>query len=347
MSGEADRIIGRYAFGRKIAAGGMATVHAGRVVGSIGFTRTVAIKRLHERYALDPKFVSMFVDEARLAARVRHPNVVPTLDVVVDAGEIFVILEYVHGEPLSRLVKVLPTNQRFPVRIASAIAFGTLLGLHAAHDARNERGEPLRIVHRDVSPQNIVVGPDGVPRVLDFGIAKAFGRLRTTEEKEVKGKLAYMSPEQLAGDLLDQRTDVYSASIVLWELLAGKKLFSFEDAGAVLQAVMHAVVEPPSHFMAEPSARLDAIVMRGLARKPADRWPTARAMALALEDCIPPATPPHVGAFVERIAHKELAERAMLIAALESGAQPITLDDVLREIQQSDENTEKNIKLPE
>ncbi|HEX4517622.1 MAG TPA: serine/threonine-protein kinase [Polyangiaceae bacterium] len=347
MSGEADRIVGRYAFGPKIAAGGMATVHAGRVVGSIGFTRTVAIKRLHERYALDPKFVSMFVDEARLAARVRHPNVVPTLDVVVDAGEIFVILEYVHGEPLSRLVKVLPANQRFPVRIASAIAFGTLLGLHAAHDARNERGEPLRIVHRDVSPQNIVVGPDGVPRVLDFGIAKAFGRLRTTEEKEVKGKLAYMSPEQLAGDLLDQRTDVYSASIILWELLAGKKLFTFDDAGAVLQAIMHAVVEPPSHFMAEPSARLDAIVMRGLARKPADRWPTARAMALALEDCIPPATPPHVGAFVERIAHKELAERAMLIAALESGAQPITLDDVLREIQQSDENTEKNIKLPE
>ncbi|HEY2364851.1 MAG TPA: serine/threonine-protein kinase, partial [Polyangiaceae bacterium] len=234
MSGEADRIVGRYAFGPKIAAGGMATVHAGRVVGSIGFTRTVAIKRLHERYALDPKFVSMFVDEARLAARVRHPNVVPTLDVVVDAGEIFVILEYVHGEPLSRLVKVLPANQRFPVRIASAIAFGTLLGLHAAHDARNERGEPLRIVHRDVSPQNIVVGPDGVPRVLDFGIAKAFGRLRTTEEKEVKGKLAYMSPEQLAGDLLDQRTDVYSASIILWELLAGKKLFTFDDAGAVL-----------------------------------------------------------------------------------------------------------------
>jgi len=345
MSADADRVIGRYAIGRKIASGGMATVHAGRVVGSIGFQRTVAIKRLHERFACDPKFVSMFVDEARLAARVRHPNVVPTLDVVVDSGEIFVILEYVHGEPLSRLVKVLPPNQRFPVRIASAIAFGTLMGLHAAHDARNERGEPLRIVHRDVSPQNIVVGPDGVPRVLDFGIAKAFGRLRTTEEKEVKGKLAYLSPEQLAGDLLDQRTDVWSATVVLWELLAGKKLFSHDDAGAVLHSIMHKEIEPPSHFMAEPSTQLDAIVMRGLARKPANRWPTARAMALALEDCIAPATPPHVGAFVERIAHKELAERAQLIAAMESGAEPIALDDVLREISASDEQTEKDIPV--
>jgi serine/threonine-protein kinase len=347
MSGEADRVIGRYAIGRKIASGGMATVHAGRVIGSIGFQRTVAIKRLHAHYAADPKFVSMFVDEARLAARVRHPNVVPTLDVVVDAGEIFVVLEYVHGEPLSRLIRVLPPNQRFPVRITSAIAFGTLMGLHAAHDARNERGEPLRIVHRDVSPQNIVIGPDGVPRVLDFGIAKAFGRLRNTEEKEVKGKVAYLSPEQLAGDLLDQRTDVYSASVVLWELLVGKKLFPHEDAGAVLHAIMNATIEPPSAFMAEPSAQLDAIVMRGLARKPANRWPTARAMALALEDCIPPATPPHVGGFVERIAHKDLADRALLIAAMESGAEPISLDDVLREISQSDENTEKDIPVRE
>ena len=346
MSGGADRIIGRYAIGRKIASGGMATVHAGRVVGSIGFTRTVAIKRLHERYAADPKFVSMFVDEARLAARVRHPNVVPTLDVIVDSGEIFVILEYVHGEPISRLVKVLPPNQRFPVRVASAIAFGTLMGLHAAHDARNERGEPLRIVHRDVSPQNVVVGPDGVPRVLDFGIAKAFGRLRSTEDKEVKGKLAYLSPEQINGDLLDQRTDVYSAAVVFWELLAGKRLFAQDDAGAVLFAISNGKIDPPSHFMAEPSAKLDAIVMRGLARKPADRWPTARAMALALEDCIPPATPPHVGAFVERIAHKDLAERAQLIAAMESGAQPIGLEDVLREISQSEEHTEKDVVVP-
>jgi serine/threonine-protein kinase len=345
MNAGADRVIGRYAIGAKIASGGMATVHVGRVLGSIGFTRTVAIKRLHERFATDPKFVSMFVDEARLAARVRHPNVVPTLDVVVDSGEIFVVLEYVHGEPLSRLSR-LPQGQRMPTRIASAITFGTLLGLHAAHDARNERGEPLRIVHRDVSPQNVVIGPDGVPRVLDFGIAKAFGRLRTTEEREVKGKLAYLSPEQLAGEDVDQRTDVYSASALLWELLAGRKLIAFDDAAAVLNAVMNATHDPPSVHTTESSPKLDSIIMRGLARKPANRWPTARAMALALEDCVPPATPPHVGNFVERVAHKELAVRAQLIAAMESGAEPISLDDVLREIQASEERTERDIDVP-
>ena len=152
-----------------------------------------------------------------------------------------------------------------------------------------------------------------------------------------------MAPEQLASDQVDQRTDVYAAAVVLWELLAGKKLFPQEDAGAVLQAIMHADIEPPSQFTTEPSATLDAIVMRGLARDPAYRWPTARAMALALEDCTPLATPPHVGAFVEHIAHKSLAERAQLIAAMESGAAPIALDDVLREISASEERTEKDL----
>ena len=332
MSAE-ERIIGRYALGQKIASGGMATVHVGRVLGAIAFTRTVAIKRLHQRYATDPKFVSMFVDEARLTARVKHPNVVTALDVVVDGGEIFVVLEYVHGEPVHRLMQAIPAGQRLPVRVASGIAFGTLLGLHAAHDARNARGEPLHIVHRDVSPQNILVGPDGLPRVLDFGIAKAFGRLRTTEDKEVKGKLAYLSPEQLDGKPLDQRTDVYAASAVLWEMLTGARLIRVEDPAAILMVVVRQQHEPPSRYTSESSPQLDAIVMRGLARNPGDRWPTARAMALALEDCVPPATAPHIGAIVERIAHKALAERAALIAEMEANVEPVTFDTVMRAVQ--------------
>jgi eukaryotic-like serine/threonine-protein kinase len=348
MSANADRVIGRYAIGPKIASGGMATVHVGRVVGSIGFTRTVAIKRLHERYASDPKFVSMFVDEARLAARVRHPNVVPTLDVLVDGGELFVVLEYVHGEPISRLTKLLPAGQKFPLWASSAIAFGTLLGLHAAHDARNERGEPLRIVHRDVSPQNVIVGPDGVARVVDFGIAKAVERLRTTQDKEVKGKLAYMSPEQLESKPLDQRTDVYALSVVLWELLTGKRLFGQDEPPALLFAIMKGATELPSKHSSDVSPKLDAVVMRGLARIPDHRWPTARAMALALEEAVPPASAPHVGAFIERIAYKALAERASLIASLESGVKPIELDDVMREIRASEEHTERDLpRLPE
>src|SRR5262245_394878 len=150
----------------------MATVHLGRLLGPVGFSRTVAIKRLHAQFATDPEFVSMFLDEARLAARIRHPNVVPTLDVVATEGELFVVMEYVHGESLSRLIKEEARNgRRIPPRIAASLISGTLQGLHAAHEARDERGNPLNIVHRDVSPQNILVGSDGIARVLDFGVA--------------------------------------------------------------------------------------------------------------------------------------------------------------------------------
>ncbi len=349
MSGE--RVLGRYALGTKIAQGGMATVHLGRVIGSIGFSRTIAIKRLHERFATDPKFVSMFVDEARLAARVRHPNVVPTLDVVVDEGEIFVVLEYVHGETVHRLMHALPAGQRVPLRIGCGIMFGVLLGLHAAHDARNEQGEPLHLVHRDVSPQNIIVGPDGVPRVLDFGIAKGFGRLRTTDEREVKGKLAYLSPEQGRGDDTDQRTDVYAASVILWELIAGVRMFRTDEPGAVLRQVALGTFSPPSAHSDESTPALDAIVMRGLSHNPANRWPTARAMALALEDCVPLASAPHIGSWAGRIAHNPLAARAALIAAMEGAIAPIHLPLVLEEIRASvsappDEPTERDLFNP-
>jgi serine/threonine protein kinase len=341
-----ERVIGRYAIGDRIASGGMATVHVGRVTGSLGFTRTVAIKRLHERYVSDPKFVSMFVDEARLAARVRHPNVVPTLDVVVDTGEVFVVLEYAHGEALNRLTRLVQGGQ-VPLRIACGIAFGVLLGLHAAHDARNERGEPLHIVHRDVSPQNVLVGPDGVPRLVDFGIAKALGRLRTTENKEVKGKIAYLSPEQLRGGAIDQRTDVWAASAVLWEMLAGMRLFRGDETPAVLYSIINGEIEPPSRYSAECTPKLDAILLRGLARNPGDRWPTARAMALALEECVPPATAPHIGAWAERVAWETFARRAKLIADLEAESRSVSLDEVMREIQSSEEHTERDIKMPE
>src|SRR5262245_51026591 len=170
-------VIGRYALHGELASGGMATVHLGRLLGPVGFSRTVAIKRLHAQYAQDPEFVSMFLDEARLAARIRHPNVVPTLDVVATSGELFLVMEYVPGESLSRLARAARDRmERMPPRIVSAIMSGVLHGLHAAHEAKSERGEPLGIVHRDVSPQNVLVGTDGVARVLDFGVAKAAGR---------------------------------------------------------------------------------------------------------------------------------------------------------------------------
>src|SRR5262249_38826860 len=155
-----DGRLGRYALHEPLAAGGMATVHLGRLLGPAGFARTVAIKRLHAQFAPDPDFVSMFLDEARLAARVRHPNVVTTLDVVVHAEEIFLVMDYVHGESLSKLCsfRADPEPARVPGAVAVAIVVAVLAGLHAAHEACDEDGDPLCIVHRDVSPQNILVG---------------------------------------------------------------------------------------------------------------------------------------------------------------------------------------------
>jgi serine/threonine-protein kinase len=168
----------------------------------------------------------MFLDEARVAARIRHPNVIPTLDIVAAEGELLLIMEYVQGESLSRLNRAsLQAAVDTPLPVISAIVAGALHGLHAAHEASGENGEPLHIVHRDVSPQNILVGEDGVVRVLDFGIASAVGRLQVTRDGQIKGKLAYMPPEQFWGKPLDRRADVYAMAVVLWECITQRRLF--------------------------------------------------------------------------------------------------------------------------
>ncbi|HEY6463032.1 MAG TPA: serine/threonine-protein kinase, partial [Polyangiaceae bacterium] len=240
------RVVGRYALYDTIASGGMASVHLGRLLGHVGFERTVAIKRLHPQYARDPDFVSMFLDEARVVGRVRHPNVVPTLDVVAADGELFIVMEYVQGESLARLIRASGARgERIPPAFAATIVAGVLHGLHAAHEAKNERGEPLGVVHRDVSPQNVIVGTDGVPRVLDFGVAKAAGRIQTTREGQLKGKLGYMAPEQISG-VVSPATDVYAAAVVLWESLTGRRLFLADGDAHLMKLVLEARIEAPS-----------------------------------------------------------------------------------------------------
>jgi eukaryotic-like serine/threonine-protein kinase len=326
------RIVGRYALYGVLASGGMATVHFGRLIGPVGFSRTVAIKRLHPQFAADPEFVAMFLDEARLAARIRHPNVIPTLDVVATSGELFLVMEYVPGESMARLVRAMRGRGFIiPPNVTVAIMVGVLQGLHAAHEARNEQGAPLGIVHRDVSPQNVLVGADGQARVLDFGVAKAAGRVQTTREGQLKGKLAYMAPEQLRGETCSRQTDIYAAAVVLWEALAGDRLFKADNEGAVISKVLEGRVAPPSHTMTPnmdgPTrlmvGRLDAIVMRAISREPADRFATAREMALALEKAIPPATASQVSEWVESIASDVLLTRAAQIAEIESSSATI------------------------
>ncbi len=312
-----SRVVGRYALYGEIASGGMASVHIGRLLGPVGFSRTVAIKRLHPTYARDPEFVSMFLDEARMAARIHHPNVVPTLDVVATQGELFLVMEYIQGESLSPLVRTLGRTQaRVPIRIALSIVAGTLQGLHAAHEARDERGMSLGLVHRDVSPQNIIVGVDGMARVFDFGVAKAAGRAHNTRDGVVKGKLAYMAPEQLSQQPVDRAADIYAASIVLWELLTGTRLFRADSEGALLALVLQRDIQPPSAVVPGLPAELDALVMRGLARAPADRVPTAREMALAL-DRLGSASLGEVAEWLEAVAGPALAKRADQVSAVE------------------------------
>ncbi|NUP13734.1 MAG: serine/threonine protein kinase [Polyangiaceae bacterium] len=322
--GTCGRVIGRYALFDALATGGMATVHFGRLLGPVGFARTVAIKRLHPQYASDPEFVSMFLDEARMCARIRHPNVVPTLDVVATKGELFLVMEYIHGESLGLLMKTLTKRgERMPWKIAVSVLAGTLHGLHAAHEAKDERGIPLALVHRDVSPQNVLVGVDGMARVVDFGIAKATGRLHVTRENAVKGKLGYMAPEQMAAESITRQADVYSAAVVLWEALAGKRLFEGESEAVILSRVLTGEVKVPSSLTSDVPKELDEIVMKGLSREVGVRFKTAKEFALALER-LGPAALGDVGDWVERTAGASLERRSSRVAEVENDPQELT-----------------------
>jgi len=318
------RAIGRYVLFREVAHGGMATVHLGRLRGPAGFARTVAIKRLHPQLARDPEFVSMFLDEARLAARIQHPNVVSVLDVVAAEGELFLVMDYVHGESVAKLIHLSRSaGVAVSSRVVAAIASNLLLGLHAAHEARNERGDPLGIVHRDVSPQNVLVGADGVARVLDFGIAKARDRAHsTTRDGQVKGKVPYMAPEQIERGQIDRRTDVYAASVMIWEALTGKRLFPKVDVVQLVQLIMTRDHPPPSTLSQGAPPELDEVVLKGLARDPAERWATAREMAVALERAWPHASAREVGEWVATVASEPLGQRAQSIAEIENASLP-------------------------
>jgi eukaryotic-like serine/threonine-protein kinase len=297
----------------EIGAGGMGTVHLGRRVGTGGFSRIVALKRLHPSRAAERDVVLMLLDEARLAARVQHPNVVGTLDVVASDDGVVLVFDYVLGETLARVLRTCAERRvRFPVPVAAAIAVGVLRGLHAAHEARDASGRRLDLIHRDVSPQNVMVGADGIPRVLDFGVAKAKGRLRTTVNGVVRGKAGYIAPEQLA-NRASPRSDVYAAAVVCWEMLTGRRLFPDLPGRA------DGEVRRPSEVREGIPAALDDVVMRGLTSDPDRRYPTAEAMALALAAAGEVASSSDIGRFVSEIVGDRIADRARLVEVVEAG----------------------------
>jgi serine/threonine protein kinase len=313
------RVVGRYLLYDPIASGGMATVHLGRLVGPVGFSRTVAIKRMHESLAQDPDFSAMFLDEARIATRIRHPNVVPTLDVVALDNELLLVMEYVAGAPLSLLLRrARAAKKPPPIPVMIDIVVGVLNGLHAAHEAKNEKGEPLNVVHRDVSPQNILVGTDGIARMLDFGIAKSAGRTHQTASGQVKGKLHYMAPEQLRGKQVTPATDIFAVSLVLWEALTGEEAFATESEADLVYSMLESQAQPPSTLRPEIPPILDDIILQGLNKEPAQRFISAKAMATALESAVPPVARSAVGKWVQECAEDDLKRKAWHVACVES-----------------------------
>jgi serine/threonine-protein kinase len=232
--------------------------------------------------------------------------------------ELLVVMEYVHGESLSRLLRAANRQHvSVPPRIATAVLSQALYGLHAAHEATDERGEPLHIVHRDVSPQNVVVGSDGAARVVDFGVAKAAGRLQETREGQLKGKIRYMAPEQLKRGPVDRRADVYAAGVVAWESLAGKRLFEGENEWQIATSIMEGVGEPPSTYNDAVTPELDAVILKALSVDPDARYATAFEMAAALEETVSPATAREVSKWVHEIAKEALVLRSAKLKAIE------------------------------
>jgi serine/threonine-protein kinase len=296
---EFPRELGRYTLLGELASGGMAKVYVGRQVGAAGFERIVAIKCCHDHLRSNRAFAEMFLDEARLAARIRHQNVVATLD-VSDGNPLYLVMEYVEGCSLSALARAARhKGRRVPLDVTLRVVSDALAGLHAAHECCGPDGERLGLVHCDVSPQNVLVGIDGSARITDFGIARATARMTLEEQSVVKGKPSYMAPEQLGSGEVTQRADVFSAGVVLWELLTGRPLFRSADDWATMIAVLTRPVPAPSSVEPSVPPALDAVVLRALAREPAERFASAGDFLAALERLpLPVATPRRVGHYV-------------------------------------------------
>jgi serine/threonine protein kinase len=237
--GDGQQTIGKYRILKHLATGGMGEVFLARQDGLRGFTKVVVVKRLLAQYARDPAFLEMFLNEARLAAQLHHPNIVQVFDLGEEQGQFFIAMEFVHGASL-RVVKqkLSDAGRTFEPTMAAFLCAQALNGLQHAHALRDDAGQLLRLVHRDVSPDNLLVGFDGVVKVVDFGIAKASASVSTTTTGTVKGKFAYMAPEYLAGDPIDGRADVYSMGVVLYELLSGTRPFRGNSEPALIMSIM-------------------------------------------------------------------------------------------------------------
>jgi serine/threonine protein kinase len=302
---------GRYTLLYRFASGGMANLYAARLDGPDGFEKTVAIKVMHQHLTRDAEFVRMFIDEARLASRITHPNVVQILELGKVGTSHFIAMEYINGETVLGIVR----RTRLPVSTCVQIVAAAALGLHAAHEIHDGYGRPLQVVHRDVSPDNILVSYDGAVKVADFGVARARDNVHTSLAGAVKGKFGYMAPEQALGYRVDRRADVFSLGVVLYEMTTGRRLFKRPTEAQVLRAVLRCRVPPPSHQVAGYPKGLERVLLKALHRDPNGRFQTAllfhQALAAYLLECGESMVPATLGEtmttlFADHIEHKRL-----------------------------------------
>jgi serine/threonine protein kinase len=307
---------GKYQLEKKLATGGMAEVWLARQTGIEGFNRHVVIKRILPHLAEDPEFVQMFLNEAKIASRFNHPNIAQIYDLGEANGTYFIAMEFIHGEDLGRIMRRAWSTQQWVARpLVLRMIADTCQGLYYAHQRADEQGRPLNVVHRDISPQNILVSFDGTVKLVDFGIAKAADQVSNTKSGAIKGKFAYMAPEQAAGRPLDGRTDIFALGLVLYELLTGVRPLKRDSEIATLQAAMECAIEPPSH-VAEVPPELDDVVMRAVAKSPDERYRDARQFQMALEQALVQegtiATSVQVSELMETLFADRRAEEARL-----------------------------------
>ena len=277
-------LFGKYEIIRHLATGGMAEIYLARMSGVPGFQKVVCLKRIRPELASKKDFVEMFLDEARIAATLEHPNVVQTYDVGTVDGNYFIAMEYLHGEILSAMMhKVVGSGKMLPIEHSLNIGIALAQGLHYAHERKGSDGKPLEIIHRDVTPQNVILTYEGGVKLLDFGIAKATNKVSETRSGTLKGKLSYMSPEQCNGENLDRRSDIFSLGIVLWEMTVGRRLFRGQGDFSIMKAIVEGQVDKPTSRVADYPPALEAIVMKALEKDRDKRYATARELAQALE----------------------------------------------------------------
>ncbi|MDP3234448.1 MAG: protein kinase [Myxococcales bacterium] len=307
MSAGQPEVLGKYTLLRKLAAGGMAEVFLSRVAGPAGFEKTVVVKRILGHLAEDPSFIAMFLAEAKLAAQLNHPNVVQVFDFGEQGGTWFLVMELIDGLNLRHLFrKAAEKGEYLPIGVALKIAIMALEGLAYAHEfADPSTGEPLALVHRDVSPDNILVGRNGAVKVVDFGIAKAANQTHLTRTGTVKGKFSYMPPEQLQGQPLDKRADVFAMGIVLYELLTARKPFDTSNDAVVVRAILYETFVPLRTYRLDAPEALEQILSRALAKDVSQRYADCRAMAVDLEKLLlvrsESATPYEISQLVQRL----------------------------------------------